>query len=276
MAASNGLSNKFGNLLIIGGGRMGEAILAGLLGNGGFPPEQVMVADPSPKKQLLEDRYGVRCVADASEAPNPDTAIIAVKPQVLHDVLTPLVAGGTFSPKRVISIAAGISTDTISDYFPDAYVVRAMPNTPLMVGRGMVGLSVSRSTPEEEGSLARDLFSCMGDAIVVDEELQDGVVALSGSGPAYFALFVRELARAGEELGIPADLALRLSLQTMAGTAELLERTRQTPDELIDAVSSPGGTTIAALDAMDAAGVGDAIRAGAMACAKRSRELASR
>jgi len=274
MSANNELARRLGRVLIIGGGKMGEAILAGMLSAGVVDAEDVVVANPGvEKRERLSTTYGVRCVADAADAPASDTCILAVKPQVLRDVLAGLAATGVFSPRLVISIAAGISTSTVSEYLPDSAVVRAMPNTPLMVGEGMVGVSVGANTPAEEGELACELFRTMGGAVLVDEPLQDAVVAVSGSGPAYFALFVRDLASAGEKLGLPADLALELAQQTMIGTGALLAQTGQSPDELIAAVSSPGGTTVAALGAMDEAGVGHAIAAGAEAAARRSKEL---
>ncbi len=274
MVGSKDLASRLGDIVIIGCGKMGEAILAGVIGIENISVDQVTVAEPSEDRcAYITETYGVRCVADASEASSPDTAILAIKPQVLREILSGLADCGTFVPGRIISVAAGISTSTICEFFPEARVIRAMPNTPLMVGKGMVGLSVAEGTPLEEGELARDLFSLMGEAVIVDEPLQEGIVAISGSGPAYFALFVSELAKAGEELGIPADLSLMLSLQTMAGTVELMQRTGQTPEQLIEAVSSPGGTTVAALEAMRLADVGEAIRRGALAAAERSREL---
>lgn len=253
---------------------MGSAMLAGILNAGLVPAENIIVAEPGEaRRAFLEAEYGVRCVADANEAPVPDTCLLAVKPQMMREVLGNLTAGREFSPKRVISIAAGITTKLLASYFADTNIIRVMPNTPLIVGCGMVAVSPGEGTPAEEAELACSLFSCMGDAIVIDESLQDSVVALSGSGPAYFALFVQELANAGVELGLDPDVALKLSLKTMSGTSALLEQTGQTPEELIEAVSSPGGTTIAALDAMREGGVAQAIIEGAKAASRRSKEL---
>ena len=263
-----------GNILIIGGGRMGSALLAGILNAGLAPAEAIIVAEPGEdRRAFLEAEYGIRCVADAKEAPVPDMCLLAVKPQVMRSVLDSLTSGREFAPKRVISIAAGITTSLLAEYFTKSSIVRAMPNTPLIVGSGMVAVSPGEGTPLEDAELACSIFSCMGDAIVVDESLQDSVVAISGSGPAYFALFVQELANAGVELGLDPDVALRLSLKTMSGTSALLEQTGQSPAELIEAVSSPGGTTIAALDAMREGGVAEAIDAGAKAASRRSKEL---
>ena len=267
------IAARLGGVLIVGGGKMGEAILAGMLSAGVVDAADISVANPgAEKRERLAATYGVATYADAADAPRPDTCILAVKPQVIRDVMAGLAEAG-FAPARVISIAAGITTATIAGYFPQSAVVRAMPNTPLTVGAGMVGVSAGAGTPEEEGELACAMFRCMGGAVLVDESLQDAIVAVSGSGPAYFALFVKELADAGEKLGLPPEFSLELALQTMAGTAELMARTGQSPEELIAAVSSPGGTTVAALEAMRAAGVGEAIASGAFAAARRSKEL---
>lgn len=274
MIQAAGIRSALGRVLIVGGGRMGEAILAGLLNASALEPADVIVANPGlAKRERLSATYNVTCVADAVEAGDCDTCILAVKPQVMRDVLTSMTEGRVFQPKRVISVAAGISTEFLRGFFPASHVIRVMPNTPLTVGEGMVGISLGEGVPEDEGELACALFELMGKAVVVDEPLQDAVVALSGSGPAYFALFCRELAAAGEELGLSTDLACELALQTMIGTGALLSETGQSLDELIDAVSSPGGTTIAALDAMRAAGFAEAVRDGALAAARRSKEL---
>ena len=263
-----------GRVLIVGGGRMGEAILAGLLNANAIGIADVVVANPGlAKRERLSTTYGVSCVADATEAGACDTCILAVKPQVMRDVLASLTEGRDFAPQRVISVAAGVKTAFLSEFFPNSNVIRVMPNTPMTVGEGMVGISLGDGVPDEEGELACALFSLMGKAVVVDEPLQDAVVALSGSGPAYFALFCKELADAGEELGLSADLARELALQTMVGTGALLTETGQSPEELVDAVSSPGGTTIAALDAMRSAGFAEAVHDGARAAARRSEEL---
>ncbi|MGI6220371.1 MAG: pyrroline-5-carboxylate reductase [Coriobacteriales bacterium] len=268
------IRSALGRVLIVGGGRMGEAILAGLLNARALEPSDVIVANPGlAKRERLSSTYGIACVADATEAGSCDTCILAVKPQVMHDVLVSLTEGREFAPQRVISVAAGVKTAFLAEFFPASHVIRVMPNTPLTVGEGMVGISLGAGVPAEEGELASALFELMGKAVVVDEPLQDAVVALSGSGPAYFALVCRELAAAGEELGLPADLARELAIQTMVGTGALLTETGQSPEELIDAVSSPGGTTIAALDAMRAAGLPEALHEGARAAARRSEEL---
>ncbi len=282
MNCDDSLSSKLGKMLIIGGGKMGQAMLAGMISSNKIDPKDITVANPSQQKRdLIEKKYAVKCVEDATLADSADTIILAVKPQILRDVLQKLVdeniaLGQKFAPKRIISVAAGITTETIASYFGEAAevaIIRAMPNTPMMVGRGMIGVSVGKDTSQEEGELACELFSTTGSAVLVDEKLQDSVVAISGSGPAYFALFASELAKAGEKLGLPADLALELSLKTMAGTSELLEKTDQTPQQLIEQVSSPGGTTLAALSSFEESNISEVIFKAVMACADRSREL---
>ncbi len=280
MYSAEEISQKLGKILIVGGGHMGTAILAGLISSSVVASEDVVVANPGKEKRdNITATYGVACVADSSEVEeSPDTCILAVKPQILREVIAKLASEGlengkAFAPKRIISIAAGITTQTILQYFPESFVIRAMPNTPLMVGKGMVGLSAGEGTPNEEAELAKQMFECMGSAVVVDESMQDAVVALSGSGPAYFALFVDELAKAGVKLGLPEDKALELSLETMIGAGELLKQTGQSPAQLVEGACTPGGTTIAALDALKADGISKAIEDCAFACAKRSKEL---
>ncbi|MDR3053688.1 MAG: hypothetical protein LBU48_07505, partial [Coriobacteriales bacterium] len=200
--------------------------------------------------------------------------ILAVKPQMLRAVAEHLAATPGFEPQRVISIAAGITTQTLAAFFPDAAVIRVMPNTGLTVGAGMSVVSVAQGTPRAEGELVSELFSLMGEALLVDESLQNAATAISGSGPAYFALFVKELAAAGARAGLPADAALMLAQQTMLGTSRLFELTCQSPEQLMAAVTSPNGTTQAALAAFEAEGVTSIIQAAVTAAITRAEELA--
>ena len=267
------LSDRLGSILIVGGGKMGEAILSGLLASDAVDKSNIVVANPGrEKRERLSATYGVYCVASATEVAQPNTCVMCVKPQVIRDVMQELVQAN-FEPTRVISIAAGITTATIAEYFPNAYIVRGMPNTPLMVGQGMVALSSGANTPDTELQLAVEMFASMGSAIVVPESLQDAVVGLSGSGPAYFAMFLEAMIDAGTQMGLECEMALELSLQTMIGTGELLRQTGKTPAQLIEDVSSPGGTTVAALGSMRSAGVDQGIVDGCKAACERSKEL---
>ena len=268
-------ARELGSVLVVGGGRMGQAILGGLLHIDGVVPSAITVANPgAEKRQIIADTYGVRTVIEASQGMPAQTVIIAVKPNHVEEVVASLVAADMSQTKLIISIAAGISTERISELLGNKLpIIRVMPNTPLMCGYGMSAVSGGAQASVQDCELARELFDQMGHALVVDESLQDVVTAVSGSGPAYFELFVETMARAAEKLGMPYEVALELALQTMHGTAELISETGQDLRAAIDAVSSPGGTTVAALDAMRARGLQDAIEDGVAAAARRSKEL---
>ncbi len=228
---------------------MGEAILARLVNGAMFDPDSVMVAEPGAElREKLCETYGIECVSNGTEAKAPDTVILAVKPQVIRTVCEELSACQDFSPARVISIAAGITTDTLKPFFSDAAVVRVMPNAPLMVGAGMSAVCTAEDTPLSEGELAKELFSLMGRAILVDESLINATTAISGSGPAYFALFCEELTAAGVSIGLTEADARLLATQTLHGSARYLELTDTAPGELRAVVTSPNGTTQAALE----------------------------
>ena len=268
------LAQSLGRIAIIGGGNMGSAVCAGLLGIPGVQPGAVTVANPGEDKRLaLQQRFGVGTVASAAQALPADTVFIAVKPAKVADVAAELAAAG-LGEALVVSVAAGVSTARLSEALGGAQqVVRVMPNTPLTIGAGMSGVSGGAGCSAQGVELVRQVFSSMGGAVVVPEDKQDVVTAISGSGPAYFELFLRAMARQGEQLGLDYDSSLQLALNTMYGTAALLKQTGQDLDAAIKAVSSPGGTTVAALGAMAEHGVEEGIAAGVAAAAKRSAEL---
>lgn len=268
------LKEKIGSLAIVGGGAMGEALVCGLLKAGAVEPASVVVANPGMDKRVhLSHAYGVSCVADASEIVHPETVVLAVKPQILPDVASGLSQVATFDPKRVISIAAGVTLAALRSWFPQSYHVRAMPNAPLKVGEGMTAVSVDDARDADEVACALGLFDCMGQAVLIDEALQNAAVAVSGSGPAYFALFAESVARAGVELGLDEETALRMSVATMKGTVALLSSQDMTPGQLVEAASTPGGTTVAAIDRMKGEGVDNGIVNGVHAASERAGEL---
>ncbi|NTU71750.1 MAG: pyrroline-5-carboxylate reductase [Coriobacteriia bacterium] len=264
-----------GTLAVIGGGRMGEAIIGGLIAAGTIVPERVTVAEPADaRRTALEQAHGVRCVADGAQALPADVILIAVKPQIADAVIASLAS--SVRDALVVSIVAGFSTARIESLLPaGTAVVRVMPNTPAMVGEGMAVVSGGGEASAEQIATVEALFARIGRAVVVDERYQNAATAISGSGPAYFALVVDALARAGVRQGLPRDVAQALAVQTMLGTARLLEETGQHPSELIDGVSSPGGTTIAAIEALEAGGLRAAFAQAVAANVKRSQELGS-
>jgi pyrroline-5-carboxylate reductase len=266
-----------GRLAVIGGGRMGEAIVAGLLASGALASSDIIVAEPDPTRRAgLAATHGVSVVADGAQAAaGAWTVLLAVKPQVMDDVLgamAPAIMPGTL----VVSIAAGITCARIESLLPaGSAVVRVMPNTPALVGAGMALVSGGSEATPEQVEAVRALFAAIGDAVVIDERYQDAGTAISGCGPAYVAVFVDALARAGVREGLTRDVAQHLALRTLAGTVELLERTGQHPEALVDAVSSPGGATIAAVAKLEARGFRAAVASAVHAAVKRSRELGS-
>lgn len=274
------------NIVVIGGGKMGEAILGGWIAasTGAAAPlsgGNITVADPgAARRDYLTQRYGVACIGDAREAEAADVVLLAVKPQVLMGVLADIAgeaayAGGEAGP-LFISIAAGIPTEKIEGALPaGSRLVRVMPNTPLLVGAGASVVAGGAQATQEDVELVRDLFGCMGFASVVDEADIDAVGAVSGSGPAYAAYMIEALRDAGVAQGLDAQLAERLALETVYGTCKLMRDTGQAPADTRIAVCSPGGTTLAALAAMDDAGFAGVFAAGVEAAVRRSKELSA-
>lgn len=269
------MSSRY-TLAIVGGGRMGEAIAAGLISSGALAPSAIAVAEPSQDRREVFARHGIDAVADAHViAAEAEIVLLAVKPQVIDAVVAHIadhIAPGTL----VVSIAAGITTSRLESLLPDrTAVVRVMPNTPAMVGAGMAVVSGGAEAREEQVERVRRLFEAVGEALVLPERAQDAATAISGSGPAYAALFIDALTDAGVTQGLSREVAGRLAIQTFKGTAQMLSITGMPPQELIDGVSSPGGTTVAALEALEAGGVRPAISAGVAAAVKRAKELGS-
>lgn len=273
------------SVVIVGGGKMGEAILSGWLSSvegpaAAFTPANMTVVNPgAEKRERLTSTYGVVCVADVADVDAADLVVLAVKPQVMFSVLegicaNPAFDGGAEGP-LFVSIAAGLETSRLSESLPaGARLVRVMPNTPLLVGEGASAVCAAEGTNAEDLETIRELFGSLGVACVVDEAAMDAVCAVSGSGPAYVAAMVEAMRDAGVRQGLDFELAESLALQTVLGTAQLISQTGVTPEQARLAVCSPGGTTLAALDAMNEAGFAQVIDVGIDAAVKRSKELA--
>ncbi|HZL04843.1 MAG TPA: pyrroline-5-carboxylate reductase [Coriobacteriia bacterium] len=261
-------------IAVVGGGRMGEAIVAGLLSAGVAQPGELVVAEPSAERARVFEAHGVRVLPDAHEAvPGANLVILAVKPQVI-DAVAAHLAQGLDPGVVVVSIAAGITCARLESVLPaGTVVVRVMPNTPALVGEGMSVVSGGTEADAASVERVRALFESLGRAIILEERYQDAATAISGSGPAYVALFVDALARAGVRQGLSREVAQALALQTMRGTVALIEGTGTHPAAIIDAVSSPGGTTIAAVEALETRGFRRAVFEAVDAAVKRSREL---
>lgn len=272
------------SIAIVGGGKMGEAILGGWLAAEDGPAAALgagnfVVANPGePRRVYLQGRYGVECVADACCIERADIVLLAVKPQVMMSVLEnmatlPAYAGAQGGP-LFVSIAAGLSTNRLEAALASgSRVVRCMPNTPLLVGSGVTAVAGGAAATEADIALVRDLFACLGKAFIVEEGDIDAVGALSGSGPAYVAAFIEALRDAGVAQGLDAALAESLAFETVRGTADLMARTGQDVKTTREAVCSPGGSTLAALAAMDEAGFASVVDAGVAAAVRRSKEL---
>ena len=271
-------------IAIIGGGKMGEAILKGLLASKLAPADELdaasfVVANPGlERRTYLQQSYGVACVEQAPECGAADVVILAVKPQVMGSVLDSIHKTVSKCPAYAqalyISIAAGITTSQLRAQLPEgARVVRTMPNTPLMVGAGITAVVSDGGASCEDVALVQSLFACLGTAVLVKECEMDAVCAVSGSGPAYMAAMIEALRDGGVEQGLSPQLATSLALQTMLGTARLIHETGASPEETRISVCSPGGTTLAALEAMNARDFSGTIQAGVAAATKRSKEL---
>jgi pyrroline-5-carboxylate reductase len=253
---------------------MGEAIVAGLVASGALAPDRIVVADPSAARRAsLASDYGVVVVEDGREAVlGADVVLLAVKPQVIDAVTTALAPSLTGA--LIVSIAGGISCARLESMLPGGTaVVRVMPNTPALVGEGMSIVSGGAEAADDQVALVAELFGCLGQVLVLDEHLQDACTAISGCGPAYMALVIDALARAGVREGLSRDVAQTLALATMRGTVRLIEETGQHPGQIIDAVSSPGGSTIVAVGELEARGVRAAFASAVHAAVERSREL---
>ncbi|MGD8317682.1 MAG: pyrroline-5-carboxylate reductase [Myxococcales bacterium] len=259
----------------IGAGNMASAIIRGLVNTGTLGAERILAADPDAERlQRLESEIGIRVSADnAHVVRESDVVVLATKPQTFPQVL-PVVSAALTADTLVISIAAGISTRLIERAFPRGMrVVRTMPNTPALVGAGATAIAGGKHATDADLDLAQTLFQSVGIAVRVPEAQIDAVTGLSGSGPAYVFAMIEALRDAGAAEGLPEDTALRLAAQTVLGAARLLLEEREPPEVLRQRVTSPGGTTRAGLDALDAAGFADGLRAAVRAATRRSVEL---
>ena len=266
-----------GPILLVGGGKMGGAMLAGWLERG-LSPADVLVRDPAPPADVaaLLKTKGVGCAPDAAPARAPSVLLLAVKPQVAGDVLpqiAPLVGPAT----TIVSVMAGKTIAWLAERLPaGTAIVRAMPNTPAAVGRGITVAVPNVHVAPAARALADAMLAATGAVEWIDDEAHmDAVTAVSGSGPAYVFLLAESLARAGEAAGLPADLAMRLARATVAGSGELLHRASEDAATLRKNVTSPGGTTAAALAVLMADdGLDPLMTKAVAAAARRSRELA--
>jgi pyrroline-5-carboxylate reductase len=262
-------------LAFIGAGNMAEAIARGILKAGVLKADEIAAADPAAaRRELFQHDLSIHTGTDAAEAvAAAPVIIIAVKPQMFDAALRPVAT--LFGPgKLVLSICAGISTAHIEEVLAKgSRVVRAMPNTPMLVGRGMAAISAGKHATEADLATAARLLGAAAEVVRVPEGLMDAVTAVSGSGPAYFFYFVELLAAAGVKLGLPEDQAQQLARVTFEGAAKLLAETGEDAAVLRRKVTSPGGTTEAAIKTFDAMGLPATITEAVKAARNRGRQL---
>jgi pyrroline-5-carboxylate reductase len=262
-------------IAILGAGVMGETLLSGLL-RAGWTPDDVVITERRPDRAAeLAARYGVAAVSNAEAVAGADTVVMVVKPQDISALLSEV--GPALRPGAlVVSIAAGISTSFVEERLPDdVAVVRVMPNTAALVDQGMSAISPGKHCDAAHLDRARALLEATGKVLEVAEYHQDAVTAISGSGPAYIFYVVEAMIEAGVLLGLPRATSTELVVQTLYGAATMLKETGEHPTVLREQVSSPAGTTMAALRELDDHKVRAAFLTAMVAARDRSRELSS-
>jgi pyrroline-5-carboxylate reductase len=241
----------------IGGGNMGEALIKGLLSGLDVQPPHIIATDVVPERRAyLQATYGITASADNKHAVQESTVVIlAVKPQIMPAILEE-IAPVVNSEKLVISIAAGITLQTLQRALGDSRrVVRVMPNTPALVLAGAAGISPGQAATAQDIALVERLFNAVGRAMVVSDEMMDVVTGLSGSGPAFIFALIEGLSDGGVLMGLARPTATLLAAQTVLGAAKMVLETGRHPGELKDMVTSPAGTTIAGMQALESGGL---------------------
>lgn len=259
-------------LAVVGGGKMGAALVAGLLSAGWAEPSQLVVVEPvgSRRQELAASHPGLQLVAEASAAP-AEGAVVAVRPGDVEAACRGVAAAGV---GRVLSIAAGVPLARLEAWLPaGTAVVRAMPNTPALVGAGAAAIAPGQAATDDDLAWAEGILAAVGRVERVSEPLLDAVTGLSGSGPAYVFLVAEALIDAGVAAGLPRPVSHALTVQTLLGSARLLAESGDGPETLRAAVTSPGGTTAAGLGALEARAVRAAFLEAVAAATRRSREL---
>ena len=264
-----------GKAAIIGGGAMAEALIKGMRQAGKLADASwLTVSDPSPtRREALAKLYGVHTTADNKAAvAEANWILLAVKPQVAAGVLEELAT--VMAPSTVAaSIMAGWSVAQLQQLLPNRPVIRIMPNTPLSVGAGMSAIVMTDDVPKEIGEEIEAAFAASGETVRVPESWMDAITGLSGSGPGFLFAILDAMSDAGVAAGLPRNIAVQLAAQTMMGAGKMAVESGLHPAVLRDQVTSPGGTTIAGVLAMEAAGVRTAMHAAVAAAAERSRQL---
>lgn len=259
----------------LGAGNMGEAIIKGLLQTGLVPAASIAAADArADRLRQIAKQYGVRAAASNRDlVAAADLVILAVKPQTMASVLKE-IAGAVDRAPLLISIAAGVPVAALRAALgKPARLIRVMPNTPALVLEGVTAIARAEGLEAGDLELAQELFGAVGRVVVLDEDALDAVTGLSGSGPAYVAIVIESLADGGVQMGLDRATAMTLAAQTVLGSARLILETGMHPGQLKDMVSSPGGTTIAGIAALEEGGVRRTFISAVERATQRSREL---
>jgi len=264
-------------IAFIGGGNMASSLIGGLIAKG-YPAKQIIACDPSQEAlDRLRKSYGVKTQADNQQAvQDAAVVVLAIKPQVMRDVLQPLSDNLSSSTPLIISIAAGITLDSLQSWAgTNLPIVRCMPNTPSLIQTGATGMFANDNCNESHRAVTEDILGAVGMALWVESEpLLDAVTAISGSGPAYFFLLIEALTQAGVDLGLDRRTASQLTQQTAIGAAQMAVTAAEDAAELRRKVTSPGGTTEQAIKTFEEGGLRDLVNKAAAAAELRSRELA--
>lgn len=263
------------DLGILGAGQMAEAIVRGILKGGVIAVEKIIAADPTPARRELFASLGVKVTeSNAEAAGSAKNLLLACKPYQIADALAPLREEISHEC-LVISIAAGVSMATIGEALGSQKrrIIRAMPNTPMLIGLGAVGIAASDSASKEDVTTARKIFESAAVVVEVTEPQIDAVTALSGSGPAYFFLLVECMIKAAVDMGLDAEMARKLAIQTCLGSGKLLSESADSPQELRKKVTTPNGTTHAAISHMEEKGFRDIVADAMKAAQARAIEL---
>jgi len=260
----------------IGAGQMAEALAKGFISKGVSQPENMLCTDPSQERKKVFQSFGVKVAeSNVDLAKSSDIIFIAVKPQYVSVVLNEI--SGVLTPQSlIVSIAAGVSIDTLQSACKQdfAKVIRVMPNTPCLVGEAAAAMCLGKNASTQDESDVRTLMGSVGKIFTCTENLLSAVTGLSGSGPAYIFIMIEALSDGGVRAGLPRDVALQLAAQTVLGSAKMVLETGKHPGALKDAVTSPGGTTIAGVHELEKAGVRAAFINAVLGAANRADEMA--
>lgn len=262
----------------IGSGAMAEALLNGLLQSKVISKTALYCSDVNSEKlTVLKNKYGIKVAGSNQELINKvDIVILAIKPMVMEAVFKE--TGSVYKPGQlVISIAAGVPITFLESFLPKGTpVIRVMPNTPSLIGMGASAIALGNGAKAKDGKLAEEILAAVGEVVTLPESLMDAVTGLSGSGPAYMYLIIEAFVDAGVRVGLPRDISLKLAVQTMIGSAEMVLATGESPAKLKEMVTTPGGTTIAGLHQLEEGKLRATIMNAVLEATKRSKELSNK